>query len=278
MPSKLFITPNTTNATHFLVPDMCWLLQHPSGKRVVFDLGMRKDIENFPPGVHKRLQEVIPCEVNQDVPDSLRSGGLDAQEDIDLVLFSHLHYDHVGDPSKFGPKTHFIVGPGAGKLIWSESAYPMDKNSHFDSKLLPRDRAKELPLPGEAPEGYWKPLGPFPAAHDFFGDGSVFVVNAPGHLPGHMNLLVRERSSGGWIYLGGDTAHHIDLLNGNAEIATYTDEATGCLKCAHVDKEAAETHIKRVRRLRNEGGVEIILHHDLSWLEKNRDRFPVGRQ
>lgn len=190
---------------------------------------------------------------------------------------SHLHYDHVGDPSKFGPDTHFVVGPEAGKLIWGGNAYPMDKNSHFDSNLLPRDRAKELPIPREAPDGYWKPLGPFPEAHDFFGDGSVFVINAPGHLPGHMNLLVREHS-GAWIYLGGDSAHHADILDGKAEIATYTDQATGCLKCAHLDKEAAETHIKRLRKLRDENGVEIILHHDFKWLHKNKDRFPIFRQ
>jgi glyoxylase-like metal-dependent hydrolase (beta-lactamase superfamily II) len=151
----------------------------------------------------------------------------------------------------------------------------MNKDSHFDSNLLPRDRAKELPIPGEAPEEFWKPLGPFPETHDFFGDGSVFVCNAPGHLPGHMNLLLREKSSGDWLYLAGDSAHHIDLLNGKADIATYKDDVTGACRCAHVDKEAAERHIKRVRRLRDEGRVEVILHHDLSWLEKNRDRFPI---
>ncbi|KAF2097065.1 Metallo-hydrolase/oxidoreductase [Rhizodiscina lignyota] len=275
LPSDLFMTPNTTNTTHFRVPDMCWLLRHPSGKSMVFDLGMRKDIENFTPGVYKRLQELIKSEIPEDVFDSLRAGGVDPQKDIDLCLLSHIHYDHCGDPSKFGPNTQFMVGPGAGKLLWGENAYPVDKHSHFDSKLLPRDRAKELPIPGEAPEGYWKPLGPFPEAHDFFGDSSVFIVNAPGHLPGHVNLLVRERS-GGWIYLAGDTAHHSDLLDGKAEVSTYTDAATGCLKCAHSDKEAAETHIKRVRRLRDEGGVEIILHHDMNWFEKNKNRFPVS--
>lgn len=87
LPSEQFIKPNTANATHFRVPDMCWLLRHPSGKTMIFDLGMRKDIENFPPGVHKRLQEVIPCKVDEDVFDSLRVGGLDPQKDIDLVLF-----------------------------------------------------------------------------------------------------------------------------------------------------------------------------------------------
>lgn len=32
----------------------------------------------------------------------------------------------------------------------------------------------------------WRPFGP-----DIFGDGSVFVVDTPSHLPGHINLLVR---------------------------------------------------------------------------------------
>lgn len=188
-----------------------------------------------------------------------------------MVLFSHLHWDHVGDPSKFGPKTQFYIGPGAAQLIWSDGAYPHDEHSHFDSKLLPKDRATDFPLPSKEP-GFWKPLGPFPETHDLLGDASVFVVNAPGHLPGHMNLLVREKS--GWVLLGGDSCHHADILNGKAEISTYQDPVSGAMKCAHLDKPAAETHIKRLRRIREEG-VEVILHHDFQWLDKNGDRFSV---
>ncbi len=37
----------------------------------------------------------------------------------------------------------------------------------------------------------WKPWGPFEKAFDFFGDGSFWLVNAPGHMPGHLSGLAR---------------------------------------------------------------------------------------
>jgi hypothetical protein len=37
---------------------------------------------------------------------------------------------------------------------------------------------------------------------DYFGDGSVFIVDAPGHLFGHVNLLARVGRGGGFISVG----------------------------------------------------------------------------
>lgn len=42
------------------------------------------------------------------------------------MVFSHLHYDHMGDPSRFGPKTEFIIGPDAKSLKTGPKSYPAD--------------------------------------------------------------------------------------------------------------------------------------------------------
>jgi hypothetical protein len=47
---------------------------------------------------------------------------------------------------------------------------------------------------------------------------------------------------------------------------------TTTLGCAHVDKEAAELHIERMRVLRD-SGVDIVLHHDMEWFQANREKF-----
>ena len=46
-------------------------------------------------------------------------------------------------------------------------------------------------------------------ALDFFGDGSFYLLDAPGHDVGHLNGLVRTTSNPDtFIFLGGDTVHH----------------------------------------------------------------------
>ncbi|KKZ61409.1 hypothetical protein EMCG_03965 [[Emmonsia] crescens] len=156
--------------------------------------------------------------------------------DIDGVIFAHLHYDHVRGPSRFsGPPTKFIIGPGTTEALLSgPNTYPTNKESIFDSNILPRSRTVELPFPSSPP---------FPAAMDYFGDGFVFIVNAPGHLAGYLNLLVRV-GTGKRMYLVGDTAHDVRGYKGTRELAAYPDpKKVDHLTCAHADKEAAHEHM-----------------------------------
>jgi hypothetical protein len=41
---------------------------------------------------------------------------------------------------------------------------------------------------------------------DFFGDGSLWLVQAPGHMPGNLFAAVRVEGDI-WIVLGGDCCH-----------------------------------------------------------------------
>ncbi|KAF5343224.1 hypothetical protein D9758_013392 [Tetrapyrgos nigripes] len=82
-------------------------LQNP--KKFIFDLGVRKDSENYPPAVVECWMKVLfPCQVPKDLVDCLAKGGY-VPDDIDYICLSHLHFDHVGDPSLF-PKSKFLVG------------------------------------------------------------------------------------------------------------------------------------------------------------------------
>jgi hypothetical protein len=44
-------------------------------------------------------------------------------------------------------------------------------------------------------------------AFDYFGDGSFYLLDVPGHAAGHMAALVRTTPST-FMFLGGDTCHH----------------------------------------------------------------------
>jgi len=55
-------------------------------------------------------------------------------------------------------------------------------------------------------ESGWKPFGPFEHAWDLWGDGSFWLINAPGHVAGNLAAAARLKD-GDWIIMGGDCAH-----------------------------------------------------------------------
>ena len=121
----------------------------------------------------------------------------------------------------------------------------------------------------------WQDLGPFRAL-DFFNDNSVYILDVPGHLPGHVNLLCRVSRSK-WICLCGDAFHDPRLLTGEKGIGTWEGEG-GQTMCIHIDKEAAEQSIQKLRVLQKaEGvGVELVAAHDEAWLERNQGSLFPG--
>lgn len=162
------------------MPILAFVMQHSVTKEYfLFDLGTRKDLENLTPGMKEFISplETSPCKVPQDVAESLAKGGLKPEE-IKHVCLSHLHFDHTGNQALFTNST-FLLG-GESKTLLSPG-YPEDPQSFYDSRLYPKDRTKFL----NVDEHGWEPIGPFPHALDYFGDGSLYIVDAPGHLQGH---------------------------------------------------------------------------------------------
>jgi len=165
-------------------------------------------------------------------------------------------------------------------------------HSHFETDLLPTERTIELPLPGQQSSQntkielpgiatpQWKPIADFPHAIDVFEDGSLFIVNAPGHLQGHINLLARTGLEN-WVYLAGDACHDRRLLRGELSIAEWEKYEKMC--CIYVDKAKTEETLERIRGLegggRDDQKVEVILAHDREWIDERRDeeRFWPGK-
>ena len=70
---------------------MAGIVHRPSGTHLVFDLGLRRDVENHPPAVKAMLAH-MPVTVPQSVEESLRAGGR-PPENVETVVLSHLHFD-----------------------------------------------------------------------------------------------------------------------------------------------------------------------------------------
>ena len=97
----------------------------------------------------------------------------------------------------------------------------------------------------------------------------MYIIDAPGHLPGHLNVLARTNATGSWIYLAGDTAHDTRILTGEREVAVAL-QPDGHFRCIHVDKEKAEEHIRLVRTLLDVPKMLVLLAHDYGWYEENK--------
>lgn len=281
---KFFVSPADPNGKR-TVPSLTFLVTHPgpsscaalpstspdSSKpfRLMFDLGLRKAKERYPEVLQKHIDGRSPHQLPPGVAAQLKSGGLDPGE-VDMVMLSHVHYDHHGDPEDF-PKAEFVIGHGAMDVL-KHGLGGIASHQHFVPDTLPDDRAREL----SDPKGQeWKPLGPFPAALDLFNDGSVYVIDTPGHLPGHLNLLCRTKNR--WICLCGDAFHDRRLLTGEREIGTW-ESAEGHTLCIHLDKEGAAQSIRRLRELEKMDGekVELIAAHEEVWWEENKGKqFPM---
>ncbi|KAF8508531.1 beta-lactamase-like protein [Hysterangium stoloniferum] len=260
IPSHLFVKDVPHTETH-MTPSLSFFLRHSkSDEHLIFDLGIRKDIENSILRVQKLVGNVLPVTVSQDVRESLIKGGINPTE-IKTVIFSHVHCDHVGDSSLF-PNATFITGEGSLSLL--ANGFPSNPSSSFLTDTIPPNRGRFL-----SAADFSTSVACFPHAHDFFGDGSLYIVDAPGHLDGHINILARTSSDGAWIYLGGDTAPDCRLLSGAKEM-TYNINADGSTNCAHTYKEVAEATIERVKTLKKMGKVHVLMAHDWEWYEANK--------
>ncbi|KAL1976987.1 hypothetical protein VTN31DRAFT_3269 [Thermomyces dupontii] len=327
LPERLFVTDADPNVKR-TVPSLSFLIQHPStphkgggsNTKLVFDLGLKRDLNKYMPAMQTHIANRQPVITSPDVADSLRAGGLDPARDIDYVIMSHVHWDHVGTPADFERAT-FIVGHGTLHLV-ENGAAPHYPKEIFDPQLLPRDRVWEFcesPIPEAAfgpaneyigqnaaafPGRVWRELRTvtgetiFPAVIDLFDDGSVYLIDSPGHLFGHMNVLARVGPTR-WIYLGGDCCHDARIVTGEKGIALYDDgTGTGRLRSVHVDTDVARSTLHRIQALLPEeksqetalrrtsgtitlGGdapieIELIVAHDGNWREKNQHRFFPG--
>jgi len=241
------------------LPALSFLLQHSDSKtNILFDLGIKKDVSQYAPATRAMIDRFFrPCGADPDVVRSLQESEAKlAPTDITHVILSHVHWDHVGDHEPFY-KAKFILG-GPGKPL-IQNGYPDNPYSPYLRTTVPEDRATWFDYDG------WKPIGPFERGYDLFGDGSLYLIDAAGHVSGHINALVRTNSNGGWDYLGGDSAHDTRLLTGDKHIGHFIG-LDGNPTCMHQDEEMAKDHIRRITQLPPD--IKIWLAHDPRWKEK----------
>nr|AMB48857.1 metallo-beta-lactamase [Fusarium camptoceras] len=205
-PMSSFLDPLVAGHEEMKGCDFSFIVEHPkSGNKydtLLFDLGVRKDWENLPAPFVQGVKEG-GCKINvqKDVATILKDNGKDLAE-VGGIIWSHWHFDHVGDPQTFPSTTDIIVGPGFKKA--HVPAWPTVPDSHIDEKAWQGRTLREISF--EVEGGNLK-IGQFDAL-DFYGDGSLYLLNTPGHTIGHLSALARTTADPPtFILMGGDIAH-----------------------------------------------------------------------
>lgn len=221
-PSSSFVEPVPQGFETMACGSYAYLIRHRGGggdtkyDTVLFDLGVRKDWENCPPDFVQGIKENgFSITVEKDVATILRENGQDLSE-VGAIIWSHEHFDHTGDPTTFPSTTDLIVGPGfkAGSM----PGYPTNPTSHVDERAWQNRALYEIDLgaadgDGDSPFPWSRAARPLTIggfrACDFYGDGSFYLLDTPGHAVGHLSGLARTTADPpSFILLGGDIAHH----------------------------------------------------------------------
>ncbi|TBU56255.1 beta-lactamase-like protein [Dichomitus squalens] len=237
------------------LPCLAFVLRHSRTRETfLFDLGIRPDPENLR-GAGATTAKMRMVLTGRDIPAALERGGLSRTE-VKHIAISHIHFDHTGVPTAF-PNATFLLGAGSKPVIEA-------KGPDFEGTIyaidVPLERTKFLD--SSTPD--WSPIGPFPRALDFYGDGSLYIVDAPGHVPGHINILARTSTDGGWVYLAADSAHDWRLLTGEAGIGHHPEWG-----CIHEDPGKAQQNIERLKALAEYPRVRVLLAHDKPFVNAN---------
>lgn len=102
-------------------------------------------------------------------------------------------------------------------------------------------------------------MASFTHAHDFFGDGSFYLVDAPGHMPGHLGAIAHTDDDE-WVFMGGDCCHHRALLLDRRPMSvTVGPNGT---KSFHANPDLAKQTISKVRALEQDESIFVALPHD----------------
>jgi glyoxylase-like metal-dependent hydrolase (beta-lactamase superfamily II) len=200
IPLDLFVTPHIHGHDTLSCPAFSFLIEHPSSRKLLFDLGVRKDYENLAPVIASRIKsDNWGCATEKDVPKILEENGV-APDDIEAIIWSHVHWDHIGDASKFGKNTSVIVGPGFKEKF--TPGYPANPNAIIRESDYEGRELREISFSQDLK------IGDFDA-FDYFGDGSFYILNSPGHTTAHICALARvAKSPDSYIFMAGDAFHH----------------------------------------------------------------------
>jgi|ERR1043165_3714533 glyoxylase-like metal-dependent hydrolase (beta-lactamase superfamily II) len=187
-------------------PALCFFIQHPRFGNILYDTGYSQRFcaltSSFPECIY---QWITPVTQTQDLKVQLQAKNINP-ETINFIIISHFHSDHLGGLMDF-PNAKFICHSEAWKSIKHLGRYRSLFRA-FIPRLLPKDFEIRLQLLNHRQTiKLTSDMIPFDTGYDILGDGSLIVIDLPGHAKGHIGVLFQD-NMGKIIFLVGDSCWH----------------------------------------------------------------------
>ena len=158
-------------------------------------------------------------------------------EQINYVGISHYHGDHTGQAASF-PQATLLIGQGDWDVL--KGPTPSGTTNAAPLKHWLSGEGKSEPVAKDK---------------DVFGDGSVVMLDMPGHTPGHHSLLVKLKEKGN-VLLTGDQAHFRENYDSNG-VPTFNFN--------RADTIASFERFKQIAKNLN---ATVIIQHDPRDIDK----------
>jgi glyoxylase-like metal-dependent hydrolase (beta-lactamase superfamily II) len=215
----------------------CYVVDHPKGQ-LLWDAGLPSGLAEAegwvvrPDGLANTLDETLASQMD-------RMGlGFDMGS-LEYVAFSHIHWDHVGASNDVASGT-WLVQQGDYDAAHAEG-----------NMSVPAVQPELLVTIKE------RPTQVLTGDHDVFGDGTVQLIAADGHTPGHQVLFV-DLAETGSVVLSGDL-YHFQFSRANRVVPLF-----------NVDAERSLQSMDKVEALVARTGADFWLQHDASLFDSQQ--------
>lgn len=154
-----------------------------------------------------------------------------APAQVKFVGISHYHGDHTGQAIAF-PQSTLLIGKGDWDALNDPKSAAAASAASFSNWMSAGSKVE--PLPGD---------------RDVFGDGTVIMLNMPGHTPGHHSLLVKLKETGN-VLITGDLSHFRENYDSDG-VPTF-----------NTDRAASLASINRFKKIATNLKATVIIQHD----------------
>jgi glyoxylase-like metal-dependent hydrolase (beta-lactamase superfamily II) len=200
--------PSVDSEERWWLPFNCVLVR-TDDTTVLIDTGVGPQPRAFVPEPEAKLLEAL---ARHDV----------APEDIDIVVHTHLHVDHVGWDGSF-PNARYVVHEDDWSFFMRDES--LAERPHLQTKVQPLERVDKVNGEMEIVPG-------------------MRVFPTPGHTPGHMSVRV-----GPTVVLGDVVVHQLQVADPDTVYVSDHDSAA-----------SAHTRRRVLGELADQGNDVIVSH------------------